>query len=128
LANSDTGVSWLDSDSELAARRLLRVRQERARHFAPVEMVDAAWDLLLVLFGARKAATTMRVGDLAALARVPRTTAVRWLRQLETHGFVCLAGDPDDKRAVRAELTERGGKAMKASFAAAKRSGGATRG
>ena len=128
MANSDTVDGWLNSDSELVARRILRVRQERMRHFAPVEMVDAAWDLLLVLFAAKKEVATMQVGNLAAQANVPRTTTIRWLRQLETHGFVRLAGDPNDKRAVRAELTERGNRAMKASIAAAATPGEATKG
>ena len=128
MMNSDSGDSWLDSDSELTARRILRMRQERKRHFAPIEMADTAWDLLLVLFGAKKEAATMHLGDLAAQAEAPRTTAVRWLRELETHGFVRLASDPDDNRAVRAELTERGERVMSASFAAAGKPGGAMKG
>lgn len=98
------------------ARRLLRLRQERRQHFAPVDVTGPAWDLLLVLFGLPGEERDLCVGDLAARASIPRTTTVRWVRQLDRHGFVTLFDDKKDKRAVRVQLTPAGERAVEATF------------
>jgi hypothetical protein len=76
-----------------------------------------AWDLMLVLFGLPTGEKDVCVGDLAERAAVPRTTTVRWLRQLDKHGFVTLFDDKKDKRAVRVRLTPAGDAAVHAAFA-----------
>jgi DNA-binding MarR family transcriptional regulator len=106
-------------ESRQLARRLLRLRQERRRHFAPVDVTGPAWDLVLVLFGLPGEERDLCVGDLAMRASIPRTTTVRWVRQLDKHGFVSLFDDSKDKRAVRVKLTPAGERAVEWTFAAA---------
>jgi DNA-binding MarR family transcriptional regulator len=95
------------------------LRQERRRHFAPVDITGPAWDLVLVLFGLPGEERHLCVGDLAARASIPRTTTVRWVRQLDRYGFVTLSSDSKDKRAVRVQLTPSGERAVEAAFSAA---------
>jgi DNA-binding MarR family transcriptional regulator len=96
---------------------LLRLRQERRKHLMPVDATGPAWDLLLVLFGSPATERDLCVGDLALRAEVPRTTTVRWLRELDRHGFVTLSANKKDKRAVSVKLTPAGERAMQACFA-----------
>ena len=78
----------------------------------------------LVAFAQRLAATPslpgeerdLCVGDLATRASIPRTTTVRWVRQLDRHGCVTLFDDKKDKRAVRVQLTPAGERAVEATF------------
>lgn len=97
------------------------MRQDRRRHFAPVDVTGPAWDLVLVLFGLTGAEKDLCVGDLAIRASIPRTTTVRWVRKLSKHGFVSLFDDSRDKRAVRVQLTPAGVRAVEATFASASR-------
>jgi DNA-binding MarR family transcriptional regulator len=98
---------------------LLRLRQERRKHLMPIDATGPAWDLLLVLFGLPPAEGDLCVGDLAIRAEIPRTTTVRWLRELHRHGFVTLSSNKRDKRAVSVKLTPAGQRAMEACFASA---------
>lgn len=102
-----------------AARQILRLRQERKRHFDKIEIVGPAWPLMLVLYGLDSSVTPPAVGDLAEQADLPRTTALRWLRLLQRHGIVKLAIDPEDRRVVRVHLTVEGRKGMHNAFVAA---------
>jgi DNA-binding MarR family transcriptional regulator len=95
------------------------LRQERRRHFAPVDITGPAWDLVLVLLGLAGEERNLCVGELAMRASIPRTTTVRWVRQLHRYGFVTLSGDSKDKRAVRVQLTAAGERAAEAAFASA---------
>jgi DNA-binding MarR family transcriptional regulator len=106
-------------ESRQLARRLLRLRQDRRRHFAPVDVSGPAWDLVLVLFGLPGDERDLCVGDLATRAAIPRTTTVRWVRELDKHGFVSLFDDSKDQRAVRVQLTPAGERAVEWTFAAA---------
>jgi len=108
---------WAAEESRQIARRLLRLRQQRQRHFLPVDATGPAWDLMLVLFGLPAGEKDLCVGDLAVRADVPRTTTVRWLRLLDKHGFVTLFDDKKDKRAVRVRLTPAGDRAIHSAFA-----------
>ncbi len=106
-------------EAKRAARRLLRLRHERQRHLHPVDAAGPAWDLMLVLFGLEGGSPGIAVGELSVRANVPRTTAVRWVRELERHKFVELEQDSSDKRITRVRLTGTGHSAMTSAFAAA---------
>lgn len=100
------------------AGQLLRLRHMR-QELLPVDASGPAWDLLLALFDADGEQGPFSVGDLAARANVARTTTVRWLRQLELHGLASVASDRQDKRLVRAAITEAGRQAMESVLAEA---------
>lgn len=98
-------------DLQDLAQELLRLRLERHRRL-PMDATGPVWDLMLALFDAGIDRHRLSVGDLAVRAHVARTTAVRWLRQMERHGLVSLLSDPRDKRLVRVSLTKSGGRIM----------------
>jgi len=104
---------------EWAARRLLRLREQRKRHFQQVEITGPAWPLMLALYGHSQDSTELSLGDLSSEADVARTTALRWLRRLQRHGLVRLSTDPFDKRVVRVRITTEGRSGMHSAFASA---------
>lgn len=96
-----------DRDLRLLARELLKLRNERSRHF-PLDVTGPAWDLLLALFHVGGSEEQLSLGDLVERTNVPRTTAVRWLREMKRHGLVTLSSDSQDKRLVRVAITPAG--------------------
>ena len=106
---------WAREQSRHVAGMLIRLRRERVRHLLPVDGTGPAWHLMVALM-ALGSDEHLCVGDLAEHAAVPRTTTVRWLRELDKHGFVTLTGDKKDKRTVRVRLTPAGQRAVDASF------------
>ena len=100
------------------ARKLLRLRNARQRHF-PIDATGVAWDLMLALFEADGEQDPISVGELVERSKVARTTTVRWLRQLEHHGLVALSPDRHDKRLVRVAITGPGCEVMETLLAQA---------
>jgi len=92
-------------DLRILARELLKLRTERSRHF-PFDVTGPAWDLLLALFHVGESQEQLSLGDLVDRTNVPRTTAVRWLREMKRHGLVTLGSDRHDKRLVRVAITQ----------------------
>ena len=96
-----------ERDLRLLAGELLKLRNERGRHF-PLDVTGPAWDLLLALFHVGDGPDQPSLGDLVEHTKVPRTTAVRWLREMKRHGLVTLGSDRHDKRLVRVAITPAG--------------------
>lgn len=109
MASSPVAYPVGSSDRNLRhlARELLRLRNERQRHF-PIDATGPAWDLMLALFEAAGEVKQISVGDLVVRTNVARTTAVRWLRQMQRHGLATLTPDVRDKRLVRVAMTDSG--------------------
>src|SRR5690348_12196157 len=109
MASLPAAVPDSSNDRKLRnlARRLLRLRNARQRHF-PIDATGVAWDLMLALFDADSEEDRITVGELVERSKVARTTTVRWLRQLERHGLVELSSDRHDKRLVRVAITRPG--------------------
>lgn len=82
-------------------RRTLRNRQ-----FRPSLFSDPAWDMLLDLFVSRLRHRQVCVSSLCIAARVPPTTALRWIRNMEEHGEIVRRRDPDDGRRVFLEMSD----------------------
>lgn len=99
----------------MTARQLRRMREARVRHLSEAGDAEPAWNLLLALYMADS--RQARSSDLAAAARLPQTTAFRWLVELERIGFVSRSVDPSDRRAVQVRLTEQGRAAVTATLA-----------
>jgi DNA-binding MarR family transcriptional regulator len=94
-----------ERDLRLLARELLKLRSERGGHF-PLDVTGPAWDLLLALFHVGDGPEQLSLGELVEQTNVPRTTAVRWLREMKRHGLVTLGSDRHDKRLVRVAITQ----------------------
>jgi DNA-binding MarR family transcriptional regulator len=50
----------------------------------------------------------LRVSDLARCIRLDSSTVSRHVRHLEELGYLARSGDPDDRRATRLRLTDKG--------------------
>lgn len=102
------------SNLRVIARLLLDLLHAREKFLYPFDASGPCWPLMLVLFGADSTARPLSVGDVSFESGIPRTTAMRWLRELDRHGLVALATDRRDKRVVRVRLTGAGDDAMRA--------------
>lgn len=69
------------------------------------ELTFPQWRALVVL---GEAADGARIGEISARVGTTLPATSRLLRRLERRGLTELAADPDDRRATRARLTDRG--------------------
>jgi DNA-binding MarR family transcriptional regulator len=60
----------------------------------------------------------LRVSELAKCAALDSSTVSRHVRGLETGGYLDRTGDPDDRRASRLRVTERGAEFLELAMAA----------
>jgi DNA-binding MarR family transcriptional regulator len=107
------------SDRE-TAHYMLRLRKAANSCFGPSAPTEATWSVLLVLFSSDLARKGLQIASISRRADVPRTTVLRSLLKLQEGGFVKLAPDPNDKRAVRVTMTAEGVDAMHRCFTAAR--------
>ena len=108
------------TDMRNAARDILRLRKAAKTYFGKAVLSEPAWNLILALYASENSARGCHVGTVGARADIPNTTTLRWFGKLQRAGFVSLARDKDDKRAVRVELTAKAHDAMHRSFGAAR--------
>ena len=93
-------------------REILRQRQLRARCFDGALFADPAWDMLLDLAAARVERQRVSIGSLCIAARVPTTTALRWIRQLVDAGLLQRTEDERDRRRALVSLSDEATDAM----------------
>lgn len=90
-----------------AAQAIIRMRDLRDRMLGGQgQFADPAWDLLLDLYVATVEDRPLAVGDACVGARVPQTTALRWIDQLERMGKIKRSADPADRRRTLVSLTD----------------------
>lgn len=82
-------------------------RAARVKLFRETLFSDPAWDMLLDLFAAEYDGRRVKVTGIGAPARIPATTALRWLSALEAEGLVARRDDPLDRRRVILNLTPK---------------------
>ena len=119
VAETPPARAYADDGSPLIVenlRAMIRSRVIRAELFSGELFGDPAWDLLLNLYAMHLAQRRQSIGGIAHLSGVPATTTLRWLRKLESAGFVGLRDDPLDQRRIFAELTPAAVAAMERYF------------
>lgn len=101
------------SDAMLAfAREAYNIRRRRAR-FLPMDLFgEPTWDILLDLYVATRENRPVPTTSACIGANVPPTTALRWLRILETRGLVDREEDGRDGRRTFVRLSDQGLAAM----------------
>lgn len=99
-------------------RAILRVRRARSQIFGSDLFADPAWDMLLELYLAELAHCRLSVSSLCTGAAVPATTALRWMKVLETRGMIRRTADPTDGRRVFVALSDEARRAMDSLFSA----------
>jgi DNA-binding MarR family transcriptional regulator len=90
------------------ARRMVTERTARSLYFSSSLFAEPAWDMLLDLYCAHLAQQRACVTSVCAASPVPLSTAVRWLKALESHGLVSRSQDPLDSRRFFVRLTPEG--------------------
>ncbi len=95
---------------------MLRARRRRDGIFGAGLFADPGWDMLLALFASKLSKERATITDLAKMADVPNTTALRWVGELVNAGLAERAPDPKDKRRVFIELSTCGVSAMEKFF------------
>ena len=80
--------------------------------------VDPAWDILLALYIAEAEGGTVAATGACAIASVPATTGLRWLKRLSIDGLIEYAGDNPDGGTILS-LTDNGLARMVAALDAA---------
>jgi len=93
-------------------RRLIRMRQTRARFFDAELFADPAWDMLLDLTAARAEHVRVSVTSLCIASGVPPTTALRWIGQLVEAGLFVRTSDDTDRRRAFIDLSDGAADAM----------------
>lgn len=93
-------VDQLSIDLIIGSSKLVRA----SARLSETQVPNAVWRALAILdeFG------EMRVGDFAVRDRCSQPTATAMFKRLEGHGVVERVADPDDRRAVRIRLSDKG--------------------
>lgn len=94
------------------ARELYLGRRRRGRHLSADLFGEPTWDILLDLYAATREGRRVPTTSACIGADVPPTTALRWLRILESRGLVAREDDGRDGRRTFVYLTPRGLAAM----------------
>src|SRR5919107_2222010 len=101
--------------AEDALMSLLMALGRRVRQRQPGDAVDFAAFPLLKLLSHQG---PMRLSSLATVVGLDASTVSRHARQLEDRGLLERTGDPDDGRASRVAVSQRGSDCLAAGFAA----------
>jgi DNA-binding MarR family transcriptional regulator len=110
--------------SEMNARKAAdfchSTRAARNKAFSGMDIFgEPSWDMLLDLYQAYAQGQSISVSSVCIASRVPKTTALRWLGQLEKFGLVGRTDDPFDGRRTFVSLTDEAAKRMDATMAGA---------
>ena len=87
------------------AKAILKSRDSRERFVDADLFGEPAYDMLLDLFMAAEDRKMVSVSSACVAARVPQTTALRWITLLEKRGLVERAPDTSDGRRHLVRLT-----------------------
>ncbi len=85
---------------------IVKRRQMRERFFDSDLFADPAWDILLDLALARLNDKRVSVTSLCIAAKVPTTTALRYIKHLTDIGIIERTGDPNDLRRSHLALSD----------------------
>lgn len=84
--------------SEAEVRHFIAWRANRGKALGTNLFADPAWDILLELYAANLGRQSVSVTSLCIAANVPATTALRWIKLLESEGHLVRKDDPFDRR------------------------------
>lgn len=93
-------------------QRMIQERTRRATFFDEDLFADPAWDILLDLYQAELEQRRISVSSCCIAAKVPQTTALRWINRLLRQGMLERASDPLDGRRIFVALSDDASRAM----------------
>ena len=97
-------------------RHVIRSRRRRSKFLPTSLFSEPAWDILLFLFHSELKQQRTFLSNIAELAQIPTTTALRWVSAMANEGLLVRRDDPLDGRRVFIELSSKGSEAMRKYF------------
>ena len=89
-------------------KQLLKARRARADFFGAHLFADPAWDILLLAYVALLEQDRLLISTLCRTIITPATTSLRWIKALETEGWIVQRDDPMDRSRAWLELSTAG--------------------
>lgn len=120
--SSTPPVAEIPSEFLRLAVAMQQQREDRPRFFHPDLLGEPAWDMLLALYVARGRGYSLKISDACFEARVPPTTALRWLDHLDRMELIQRRKNRFDGRSSFVELSDMAVNAMNDYLATASRS------
>ena len=102
-----TIVPNASSDFSSIAEAELKRYDIRDRHFPSDQFSEASWHIILDLFIHEQASKKVSVTSACIASRKPQTTGLRWVRYLESIGYVVREEDRDDHRKSYLRLSDQ---------------------
>lgn len=90
----------------LFARALLRERRMRLAEFPAGFFGEPVWDILLDMYAAEQEGMRLCVSSVCIASGAPPTTALRYIRAIETAGLISREPNPADRRGSFLSLSE----------------------
>jgi len=85
---------------------LIEDRKKREADFSADLFADPVWDTLLALFSAQLEGKPVSITSACLAAKVPMTTALRYISLMERNGLIIRKAAPFDKRSLHILLTD----------------------
>lgn len=100
-----------------AARKVYETRRKRDNIFGQRELFgEPAWEMLLDLAVAEEEGSRLSVSSVCIGSCAPPSTALRYIKAMETSGLVARVGDVTDARRSYVRLTKDGARRVGASL------------
>jgi DNA-binding MarR family transcriptional regulator len=105
-----SGASSSSDRSQLAAKAsAIFAERNRRREFFPATLFnEPGWDMLLAAYITDFAGGRQTVGKLISWIGSPHSTSIRWIDYLENHRLIARQENPDNRRIVFVDLTDKG--------------------
>ena len=103
-AGSICAITYSDAALLSLARQLVRERTTRLKFFESFAFGEPVWDILLDLYIASGTGTLISVSSACIAARVPPTTALRYITLLANRGMIKRRPAPHDSRVIYVSL------------------------
>jgi len=95
-----------------AAETILNIRHTRAQMLGNAMLTGPAFDLFLTLYVLSAKRETVSVSALGRAARIPPSSALRWIAYLVDKGLVMRSKSEGDRRIISVRPTDLGRKAL----------------
>jgi len=108
LADARSRILSLEEPQDIAAEAYQARRMRDACFGADAILFgEPAWDILLALYSARTDGREISISTACSAAKVPNTTALRHLGNLEARGMIVRRADSEDRRRSTVRLSDK---------------------
>jgi DNA-binding MarR family transcriptional regulator len=115
----ENNISYLfqahNFDLKLRSAELM-LRRVRDKYFPEGYFASSMWDILIEIDCAARQGQKYSASEVGLDAKIPLTTALRYLAILESDGMILRTNDPANRRRTFVSLTMKGRSALDESF------------